>query len=706
MNDLQPEGISGRFRWLLAELAPFPGRGNFALRLTLASALAIIVGEVFRIPSMALSIVAVLVATQASIVLTRVVFFALLIANGLSIGLFVLVMNLTYDYPLLRIVSSGVVFFCAMYCQRISKLGALLLGPGLVLLYAQSFADLTDQAEYLVRQMLWSVVSITYGSALGVLVNTLLPGADPQRQWCDETHRQLSAAAQRLQAAQAGEALAPALAAPLLQRQVASLQALLSVCAMANAHDYAGNLYRQACAAAVSHIQGLGNELPGDRDALSPAVRQILGRLSEQVQALDGAISRQLPFRLDWVPSESERSALSSFAPAQDIFLTLQALDRFDSTPLPDQAAVKEPLLVPDAFSNPAYTRFALKVLICGMTGYFVFNVLQWPGIHTILITSAMVALPGLGTSVRHMSLRFYGALAGSVAAFIIFLFIMPHLDSLLGLLLALLPVIGLGAWVTAGSERLAYFGTQGVATFALPFFDRFGPTTDLSEIRDRMVGILLGVGICWFVYTVLWPESEDSQERSKLASLVRAMAELLRTPLAAEQPMAYAARRLECWSQINEGSELLERVRYEPSYQQGEPAHRVRQAETLLAMSRNILILQDRLRSQALADLEQGMTPLDPSSPLLALREESALLLEVYADRLVQSAPAPRQEQARLGEHARSLLVAEATSPLAEGMKSLALEIAALPDWSSQHDDAHPAAGRSDAPVAPEKLP
>jgi multidrug resistance protein MdtO len=687
MNDSVAQRLTNSLRWLATELAPFPGRGQFALRLTIASAIAIVIGETFQIPYTVMSLVAIIFTAQANIVLTRVVFVVLTITDLISVSVYVLMLNLTYDNALLRIVLSGVLFFAFMFCVRVSKAGMVLLGPALVVLYGQSFVDLTGQAEYLVRQVLWCVVAITYGSMLALVVNTLFASTNPVRQFQAEAHRQLTRAAERLRALATGGAAAPMMSGVELQRQSASLQSLATFANMGDAKDPQRQQYRLCCAAAVLYAQQLCNALPSALHAATPALQRALQRLHEQLLAFDSAMAAQAAFRLTWVPDEQESAAVATLAQADDLYRTLQAVDHFDSASVPAQQAAKPPLLPPDVWTNPAYVRFALKVTISGLAGYFVFNALQWPGIHTILITSAIVALPGLGTSVRQMTLRIYGALLGSLVALLVFLFVMPWIDTIFGLLLAMVPVIAASAWILAGSERLSYIGTQGMATFALALLEHYGPSTDLTEIRDRMVGILLGVGICWLVYAFIWPESEADTARAKLASLVRALANLVRMPARRDDPqqqVAYAKRHMQCWVELNECSLELERVRWEPQVKRGAPAQLVRQADRLLAVSRDLLVAQDAVHGQALASFDASPPGTAPALAAAArLRDETASLLERYAERVTERGAPPTQEQARLRTLATQVSSA-ADVPLLTQMQRLALHAAALPGWDT----------------------
>ena len=97
-------------------------------------------------------------------------------------------------------------------------------------------------------------------------------------------------------------------------------------------------------------------------------------------------------------------------------------------------------LLQADMFVNPRYARFSLRTLLSVLICYVFYNAVKWPGIHTIMLTCLIVALPSLGASSRQGVLRLSGALIGSALALGMVAFVIPHLDSITGLLLMSLP--------------------------------------------------------------------------------------------------------------------------------------------------------------------------------------------------------------------------------------------------------------------------
>jgi multidrug resistance protein MdtO len=109
--------------------------------------------------------------------------------------------------------------------------------------------------------------------------------------------------------------------------------------------------------------------------------------------------------------------------------------------------------------------------------------------------------------------------------------FLLPHFTDI-GQLCALTAVVALFAgWVATSSERLSYAGLQIAFAFFLGLLQTYSPATDLTVLRDRVVGILLGNVVMTVVFSTLWPESALTRLRDALADALRGIAALLRSP-------------------------------------------------------------------------------------------------------------------------------------------------------------------------------
>jgi multidrug resistance protein MdtO len=240
------------------------------------------------------------------------------------------------------------------------------------------------------------------------------------------------------------------------------------------------------------------------------------------------------------------------------------------------------------------------------------------------MLSCVIVAQPGLGATMQKTWLRIGGALLATLLALLLIVFVQPWTDSLSGLLAMSLPVLALAAWIAAGSERIAYAGIQIGFTFALAFLSWFGPLTNLTELRDRVLGILLGVLVSSIVHFYLWPDSEAPQLKSRLAALYRRLADCLAAPKDAV-PLA------PLFVAFTDSEALIHRVRAEPLGTYAHPGPRRKLADARhLAQAEEIARLSEGYRLNAA-----------PGDPTLARCAEQ---LRRYAERIEQEATAPAE--------------------------------------------------------------
>jgi len=208
-----------------------------------------------------------------------------------------------------------------------------------------------------------------------------------------------------------------------------------------------------------------------------------------------------------------------------------------------DAARSPRRLLAADAFTNPEYARFALKVTLAVRICYFAMNLADWPGIHTCVITCFFVALGTVGETIHKATLRFIGCLIGAGLGLGAILLLMPLMTDLGDLLLLLAPVTLLAAWVASGSERIAYAGLQISLAFYLVVLQGYGPTIDMYTARDRTIGILFGNIVILIIFTAIWPVSVANIVRTNLAKALEQLAALMDLGAGADGEVSQATR-------------------------------------------------------------------------------------------------------------------------------------------------------------------
>ena len=80
-------------------------------------------------------------------------------------------------------------------------------------------------------------------------------------------------------------------------------------------------------------------------------------------------------------------------------------------------------------------------------------------------------------------------------------------METIASLIVLVAAVTAIAGWVATGSERISYTGFQIAFAFFLSMFQGYAPDTDLDKIRDRVVGILIGLAVTTVIFHYVWPE-------------------------------------------------------------------------------------------------------------------------------------------------------------------------------------------------------
>lgn len=669
-------------RFLREELTEArPGRVAQAVQLGSLSLVIVLVSMTLSIPLAAVSLIVLFYGVQSNSFFTRVVCVVFIVATFLDTGSLLLVLKFAYGYPLVRIVAASALLFLSMFLFRTNKLGLMFFAVALVAAYGQTIPDSLDFPELAVRALLWAGAAGLYVVLLMALVCGYLFPARPLPQLQRELRRQLSDVDAHLGrlASAAGLAGAPDVAPDVapdavtdarIEKDALALKKLDAFAGQDDAGYRAARGYWQACVAVVPYLRAATNALATRRAVLGEAGRALSARLQREVAALGEAVAEARPYRSTWTPTAAEQAAAGACG-LGGVARALGELGRFDPGQ-PARKAPKEGLFVADALTNPVYLRFSFKVVLASLICYVMYHGMQWDGIHTCMLTCVIVAYPSTGASIQKMLLRFGGAVIGALLALLVTIFVVPRIDSIFGLLVTLAPIFFAGAWVTTGSERSSYIGTQFVFTFAMATLESgFGPVYDLVEIRDRIIGIFIGIVVSSLIYLLIWPESEIQALREKLVDALRQIGKLMPQRGASDDAaqLDYLAQRIACAEALSACEDMCERVAFEFNLRSERRNAFLVDARGTLAQSRRIVESWDGLRDALLA--RSGAWPDDAA--LQAWCESMAGALERYADALARQTPG-----------AIVTPLAPAISQAVEQQRELARQVAALPDWTA----------------------
>ena len=100
-----------------------------------------------------------------------------------------------------------------------------------------------------------------------------------------------------------------------------------------------------------------------------------------------------------------------------------------------------------DAFTNPAYQRFALKTTLAAILCYMFYAAINWQGIHTAMVTCYVASLGTAGDTLHKLALRIAGCLIGALIGAASITLLMPPMESAGGLMGRVFFVALLAAW-------------------------------------------------------------------------------------------------------------------------------------------------------------------------------------------------------------------------------------------------------------------
>ena len=536
-SSTEPSGRDAFSRLLGGELTLTHTRWRSMLRITVCTTVMVAVAMTFQIPLPAYVAYLVFVVSQEDAASTLVTALGGALAITLAVTLSLLLYVFDASEPALRIPLMALSTFSGSFLSRTSSLGPVAFLAGYILVLTQTLLDESPATEPVVHGVLWLWVVVLAPVAVTVMVS-LLAGESP-----------VSLARQK--STRAIEALAAYLETPHTQNptqireQLLALNGLKKKALMWNKRLKVFAQEDAAVLALLVETLEIARTLPGDtavelRRRFASSVRYVgkslLTRHLRPVGADTGESSPDAP-----PPGES--AALAVHLALKD--LTQRASWRGIEPPGPQKKTARS-FLAPDAFSNRAHARFAIKVTLAVMASYATYTLLDWPGIRTAVTTCFFVSLTTFGESMHKFTLRAAGALIGGLLAGLCMVFVLPMLTDIGQLCLVIALVSMFAGWIATGSETISYAGLQIAFAFFLGVLQGYGPATDLTELRDRVVGILIGNAWVTVIFATLWPVSAKAEIRKLQSTLFHELGQCLRkqdTPVTTTEKMEVAQK-------------------------------------------------------------------------------------------------------------------------------------------------------------------
>jgi multidrug resistance protein MdtO len=571
--------------FLRRELAPTPGRWQATLRLTLACIACTVPVMAFHLQQSLLVMVGMFVFAKEDTTTTLLGTILGIFGVAVGCGLLLLYYMSALDLPWLRVLGVPVFIACGLMINRIITIGPLGYGIAVPLALGMTVPDSVSSVEYLNRYPFYLWSAWTLGLLVNLAVQYLMNPQKAQSVLVRGLTTRLDAVeglVRRLIAGEKPDSKPSTVAQFALMGVVEPLHQLKMSGAIepwlkknhAEVRAQFILVDRLVTAAAVLEFQGIGSS--------DESVKKRLQQVADACARWRAAIKDHRPPVIFTAAAESgsptaQQDALPSLAEMERVVELMPFT--FPGRELPEELKPapnhdKGGVLVPDAFTNPEYIQFAIKGALSGFICYLIFTLTSYPGIYNAVITSIVCSLATIGASLQKGTLRFAGAAVGGVLGLISLMYIFPHLDSLGGFWFPFGAATALAAYINFGSLRIAYCGFQISLAFNKCVLQGYGPYTELRVVRDRLIGIVLGLMVFGFINNHLWPVKALDTTRAKLASILRLLAKLAGLPdgnnLAPQMAEAYALR-LQMYQDFGTLRQLFESSKFEPGATQGE---------------------------------------------------------------------------------------------------------------------------------------
>jgi multidrug resistance protein MdtO len=549
-----PSYLSWFREFLTHELSPYPGRTALVARMVMAATLVMIICMVFRIPYAFQASIYALIVSRESSQATLKSALSILALTGIG-GVYLLASaRFVISIPTLHLFWVIASFFLGFYAiSTFTNFGASSTFA-IMICVGVPLWDRQLSAETNVEDTLWLCWACSIGVMVTVAVEILFSRIKPGQDIAAGVADRLAAVENLLVRFSNNSVDRPTQANVERLAMVGTSMFRRILQRSTYASNYAERM--AAVIALTGRLVDLAANL-GSPDHLSDDDREQIRLLAENVGSVRSALlveGTQLlngfhvaqghvthgrvtqgnaPHAIPFVAEMDKTVQL-----IKEVLIGAQALSAFAPQPSSDDPS--PPFLVRDAFTNVKHLQFALKGCLTAGLCYIIYNGVDWPGISTAVTTCFLTALSTVGSSRQKQALRISGAVVGG---FLIGMgaqvFVLPYLDSIAGFTILFVVVTAFAAWFMTSSPRLSYFGVQVAVAFCLIHLQSFAIEPSLAIARDRVVGILFGLIMMWFVFDQIWGGSAVSDMKMAFLSAVRSLAQFAREPISKDYKVA-----------------------------------------------------------------------------------------------------------------------------------------------------------------------
>lgn len=503
-------------------LAPFPGRLEYAVRLALTCALTILVVEIYQNPDPALTAYLAFFVMKEDRASSAGTSLVLIVVITVTLLMTLMVARVVIDDPMWRVVAMAALSFCLLFAASASRLKPVAAIVALIVGYAVDLLGQIQIGEIATRALLYAWLFVAIPAGVSIAVN-LLVGPAPRRLLERALARRLrlSAAVMRRPDESSREEFTLS-----LQEGASEFPGLLRAAALEGTSPPADiAALRQASSSTVS-LQSLVDLIARDPLLLPVPERR---RFARTLDLMADFFERgRYPIQIGFAP-DAQAANLPPLTQAMIAELN-ETLDAFaEAVPQASSPETKPStsrgFFLPDAFTNPIHVHYAIKTTAAAIFCYIAYQLLDWPGIHTSMITCYIVSLGTTAETMEKLTLRLVGCLIGAATGLAAIVWLMPHITSIGGLMAVVFAAALVSGWVAAGGPRIAYAGYQIAFAFFLCVVQGPAPAFDLTVARDRMIGVVLGNLVVSVIFTQVWPVTVAGRIDPAIDALLRMLA-------------------------------------------------------------------------------------------------------------------------------------------------------------------------------------
>jgi len=491
---MNPPGLN--IRQVLAELRPMPDRLAGTLRITAAVILSVLVMLTFRNKMMAIGPFLVFLLMQRSTLMTTMSTIILIPAMFLTSGLLIGIEMLAWDTAWLRILLMGLLFWGGFWVMsRYPGLSVLAVFPmSLVSVMIFDFDQYPDP-NWILSQIgwIWSALGVALCATLFVQRVSRAPsGIEVFR---DDVRRLLGVAEEAVLRRSFGHA-------PMTPGRLGSTMAR-------DGGEILLSAKRMEKAKLLSALQAANCR------ALIGAASGILDSAREGVEGWTPAIWKDLSLRLRRLRTtvrEGRPATALQMMGGGEYYLPLLEEAEWAVGLLPASAGAEKKGVTPSTPPEFRDSEFANRATLATMACYFFASLTDWSGIHTCMITCVVTALSRLDAQSSKQFQRLLGASLGGLLALVAMVWLIPATNDLTAILFIVGAGTAMAAWCSSGREKVSYVGLQMGLAFYLTVLQDPHATTSLDTLRDRLVGIYVGIMAMRFFFTVPLPGYSSSR--------------------------------------------------------------------------------------------------------------------------------------------------------------------------------------------------